>query len=150
MILLVEVAVNLFIGDNNYCNSTEFDAIVHAKRECWLDAGRETNIHLRRGNNLYINMIDGWDTTFNIQMFEDTFPFITEYLEKNKKILIHCNEARSRSPAIALTYLTFEKNMFNKYDYRSARDEFLKLYRNYENCNVGIEIFLRKNWHKFK
>ena len=147
--MLEEVIINLWVGDNGHCNSIKFDAIIHAKKECWKSAGGKNSLHLRKDNQLYIDMIDGRDTTFSTEMFTGTFDFITEYLSKEKKVLIHCNEARSRSPAIALAYLTFVKEIFSKTNYRKAREDFYGIYPNFQNSNAGIDIFLRKNWHLF-
>ena len=62
---------------------------------------------------------------------------------KTKKVLVHCNLGRSRSPSIAMVYLA--KNQIISNEYNSAIEEFTKKYPEYSPGN-GIEIYLKKNW----
>lgn len=114
-----EVWPGLYVGDQNDFESVvkflpsflegKF-AVIHACKEPYhrqllgykgRGASKDHPEYLvaRRGNRLYLNLIDGDNPDFvPNSAIEAALSFIDESLKKGNKVLVHCNQGESRSP----------------------------------------------------
>lgn len=74
-------------------------------------------------------------------IFEAAQDFLCQAKEK---ILIHCNQGISRSPALTLVHLA-KQDIISKDSYTLAHKEFYNLYPSYAP-GVGITNYLRERW----
>lgn len=72
-----------------------------------LGAPKDKNyLYVRKGNRLAINILDLDDPNFMPdKAIEQAFKFIDERLEAGDKVLVACNQGRSRGPSIAMLYM---------------------------------------------
>ncbi|OFX51315.1 MAG: hypothetical protein A2046_03985 [Bacteroidetes bacterium GWA2_30_7] len=156
---MIEIKEDLFVGDESDCfyNEKEGWAVIHTcKHPCHQKAvgykGSLKKNHpyyliLERGNHLFLNMVD-MDVPLSHEFTEPIVTTALDFIDRNiatKKILIHCNLAQSRSPALALLFLAKRKGIINNESYQRAKEDFIKLYLNY-NPGKGVESYLIKHW----
>ena len=155
---MIEVYKNLFVGTDVDCYSSENMAIIHACKTChqkvlvYVKALPQDHpnylIYNHDNDNLYLNLVD-MEREF-LPKFTD--PIMKEaifFINKNifdTPILIHCNQGVSRSPSIALLYLSLNK-IIDSSSYAAASFEFIKLYPGY-NPGRGISLYLSNNWNR--
>ena len=152
---MIEVFKNLYVGNDTDCRKIQFDiewSVIHACKTCHqkalnytksLPSNHPNYLVFRQDRNLYLNLVDmsSIKLEFADPIFETDLKFI---LEVTGKVLIHCNQGISRSPAIALTYLA-NQNLISKGSFSFASKEFIKLYKNY-NPGLGIKNYLDDRW----
>lgn len=143
--MITQVFPNLFVADMEGCRYDEGTAVIHAcKHPCYesimgnVPKSDPNYLFIEIGNNLYLNIIDPDKPLFCRTTFDVSLQFISKHIEK-RKVVIHCNEGRSRSASIAMLFL------FKKLHYRNAVNEFLDVYNEYEP-SLGIEKYLGTNW----
>ena len=160
---MIKLHENLFVGDGNDCFYEDKPdwVVVHAcKHPCHQRAvgysGNLNRLHpnyliLSKENHLYLNMVD-----MSMPLsHEFTLPIISttlDFIEKNigsKKVLIHCNLGRSRSPALALLFLAKRKNVISNKGYQNAKEDFVKIFPSYQP-GKGIESYLIDYWDELK
>lgn len=162
---MIEVNEDLFVGDledyksNLKLKNHEEWSIVHACKEPYHRqalgysgrAAPKTHpeyLIAKRGNRLILNLIDA-DTPKYIpkKIIDEALEFIDKELAKDQKVLVHCNQGRSRSPGIAMLYLA-QKEKINYESFEQARKEFKEIY---PHCNMagGISGFLKKYWYQY-
>lgn len=141
-----EIDSNIFIGsDDDYHTVSEdkdFVFIQAARDPFFTELNQPSGVLFARvDNRLVLNMVDaGPGFPFDPSLFTESIKFIND--NKDKKVLIHCNQGQSRSPAIACLYLGVKYNL-------SYVEAVYKLnYRDYHPN--GVERFLIKNWNKLK
>jgi predicted protein tyrosine phosphatase len=105
-------------------------------------------LQLRRGSHLYLNLIDPPTPLFQPESFKYALDFIDEYIG-SRKVLIHCNQAFSRAPSIALLYLAKRANAIRDTSYAAAVEDFLRLCRGYMP-GEGIQTFFTENWESLR
>ena len=94
----------------------------------------------RRKSHLYLNLIDGDDPSFiPDKLIDDALSFISEHLEKNKPVLVHCVEGKSRGPSIALLWLVLNGLL----PFEGAFRKFKQLYPDY-SPSAGIKIYTKQ------
>ena len=151
-----KVYTRLHVGDESDCSPTGRDwTVVHAcKFPCHREAvgyrksPRKSHPHYlskEDGNHLYLNMIDPERPLFQMEMFEDFFSFAKRWSENEDRILIHCNQGRSRSPSLALLLLAAHTDEVPTGSYAEARQVFEELYPMYQPSG-GIKSYLDDNW----
>lgn len=155
---MIEVCDNLYVGTTASCHhdpNGEY-AVIHAcKYPCYHNSvgkkillpNDEKYLVNPCENHLYLNMIDAKQLK-NIHlepMISSALGFIEQNIQ-NKKILIHCNQGQSRSPAIALIYLA-KKGKISKRSYQEAKSDFKKVYPEF-SPGEGIEDYLEANWER--
>ncbi|WCN14930.1 hypothetical protein GV054_18905 [Marinomonas mediterranea] len=130
-------------------------AVVHAcKSPCHQGAvgyrGKLPSTHpnylvLEQEYDLFLNIIDPPIPLFMPPLFTEFLAFANKHWSQDRKLLIHCNQAESRAPSLAMLFLA--KGVFAIPDtsYEVARLEFEKLYSRY-NPGKGIETYFSKNW----
>jgi hypothetical protein len=102
----------------------------------------------RRDNRLILNLVDAPKAEFfNKIIIDAALEFIEEQLSVGKKVLIVCNEGRSRSASICLLYLI--KHGIIKGDIlEDCEAEFLKVYPEY-NPGPGIRGYVKEHWDDY-
>ncbi len=150
--VVIEVAPKLFVSNQESCFYEERDgwAVVHACMEpCYERAAHddahdppegEALIALERGTHLYLNMVDGERPRVPPTLYSASKAFITKHVG-DRQVLIHCNDADSRAPAIALIYLAWSGGIPSD-GYDAAYKAFMKLYPDY---SPGAGIFANMN-----
>ncbi len=144
----------IWIGDGTDCNlGTEELAVVHATKVCHQKAlkykGSLSSIHpnylaLRNDLDLYLNLIDAPVPLFKIESFKIFMKFMKEMLPE-RDVLIHCNNARSRAPSLAMILWKTLKGYSGDYDFIKLK--FLELYPDYDP-GAGIESFMKSHWEE--
>lgn len=151
---------NLYVGnieDISHINDDEW-AVVHATQTIHykiFNWNRTTNkpnkehpnyIVYENNNRLSLNWVDGpahlYKWTGN-----DTFISILDFIDKwigERKILVHCDQAFSRSPSVCLLYLAKRTTLIPSNSFVEAMNEFLKIYPQYSPGGIGD--YLKENW----
>jgi len=158
---MVEIHPRLFVGNQcDYEQNVRFQRgwrIVHACREPYhRDAlgyrGRSAPVEdpeyliALRGNQLNLNLIDADDPEYiPKEIMDRSLTFIEEALQQKREVLVHCNQGRSRGPAIGILYLGSFTDRFSGLSYGVAHDEFLNLYPDFDPA-AGVRGFLVANW----
>ena len=154
---MIKVHHNLFVGNLDDCKQVSSDfAVVHAcKSPCHQEAlGYKGNLEsdnpaylsYSENNNLYLNLVDmdiSPDHKFMRKIIENTIDFIKNNIE-NKPVLIHCNKGQSRSPFLALIYLSRLQIISNKSFHDSAM-HFIEIYPMF-SIGQGLYSYARAYW----
>jgi len=115
---------------------TSFAFLACAKHPVFVELGG-SGLYKRRGNTLALNMIDVADPKyFNVEQFTEAMRFIDEH----DKVLIFCNQGKSRSPVIAMLYL-IKSGVFKVNNLGAAYREMKKLYPRMQPT-IGIIKFV--------
>jgi predicted protein tyrosine phosphatase len=94
----------------------------------------------RRPNHLFLNLIDGEDPKFiPDKLIDAALNFISEHLEKNKPVLVHCVEGKSRGPSIAMLWLVLNGLLPAEGAFR----RFKKLYPDYDPAS-GVRDYSKQ------
>lgn len=118
---MIEVHENLFIGNEkdfeNNVKQKDGWAVVQACKEPYhreaigysgrsVSPEHEEYLVARRGDRLILNMVDVENPNFFDEgMIEEALDFVGQQLDKGNKVLIHCNQGKSRSPSLGLLFL---------------------------------------------
>lgn len=98
----------------------------------------------RKGKILALNLIDSDDPNFiPEQVINDALNFIQERLQAGDKVLVACNQGRSRGPTIAMLYLDKIKDLPEHY--HQGFKIFKGIYHKYDP-GLGIEHFAKTHW----
>ncbi len=158
---MVEIEKNLFVGSLIDYQINQYDAnfyfVQACKEPCHRTAlgykGRAPDkshpeyLVAYRERKIILNMIDSpTGKYFDHILFKSSLEFIDKNLNNGKKVLIHCNQGKSRSPSIGLLYLATKGKIENT-NYEMAKEDFQRLYPDYEPS--GIREFLNTNWGDF-
>lgn len=153
---------NLFVGsllDANNLDKGEW-AIVHATQSIhyqifgWNrtdnkpDKNHPNYISYESENCFSLNFVDGPAYLYSWggpEVFIKVLDFIDKWISE-RKVLVHCDQAQSRSPSLCLLYLAKRNKMIPNISYSAAKAEFIKLYPNFKPG--GIETYLINNWSK--
>lgn len=151
-----EITENLYVGNDADCSTVGSDfAIIHACKTCHqkgvgyrgnLSPSNSNYLIYENDNNLFLNLVD-MDrellSKFTHPILKYAMNFIKNHIN-TEKILVHCNQGRSRSPSIGLVYLAQNGNISSN-SYINAKEEFVKIYPEYLP-GKGLELYLHKNW----
>ena len=151
----VTIVEGLYCGDAEYweAHKDEFDYVIHACKEPYhrmalgykgRSAPKDNEEYLiaERGNELCLNLIDAPDPKYiPLNLMIAAVQEIDYQLENGHKIFIHCNEGKSRAPAIAFLYLMYEGILYAD-TYELMVDAFRVVYPLFEPGG-GIDGFLR-------
>ena len=156
---MIEVHPNLFVGNGENCiqGNTKL-VVVHAcKYPCHQNAvGYRGNLPSTHPNylvledkfNLYLNMIDPDKPLFMPPLFSRFLEFSKKHWNQGKSILIHCNRGESRSPTLAMMFMSKVLFVLPNDSFINAKKEFTSLYPRYQPV-LGIQIYLNNNWDEF-
>jgi hypothetical protein len=102
----------------------------------------------RRDGRLILNLVDVDDVNFVSPLIIDAALDDIHLNLMAKRVLVHCNRGLSRSPSIALLYLTKFSDVFGEQSYDCALRHFQGLYPLYAPAK-GMADYVRLNWHKY-
>lgn len=163
----LRVGDGLVIGDEALCAlyGGGFDGrTVHAcKDRCHkVSVGYEKSILAqhpeylvaRRGDHLFLNLIDPPVPLFRAESFTAALDFIDEAVRDGKPCAIHCNQGRSRAPSIALLWLAKRAKRIPD-SFQEARIAFEKILAEQEPTasyqpGRGIATFLEATWGELR
>jgi len=153
---LIEVHKNLWVGghaDWDFINlSGQTFSVVHAAKEPYhrellgyttQGAPKEHPYYLfaRLDNILYLNLVDAEEERYIPKaVIDEALSFISDRLSFGNKVLVHCNEGKSRAPGIAFLWM-YENNCLPR-DFREAGPVFKQIYPDFYPKN-GIFQFIR-------
>lgn len=158
---MIEVAPRLFVG-----NALDYEkqvkgkpgwAVVHCAKEPYhreavgytgrgCDNKHAEYLMARRDNRLCLNMIDAPTAEFfRDEMIDAALAFITEQMNKNQTVLVHCNQGGSRAPSLALLYLRRNSERFEALGFDDAEEVFRAIYPLYVPAN-GIREYVQAHW----
>lgn len=152
-----EVGSGLFVGTEQDCFRDPRDdwAVVHAcKHPCHaravgyrgsLSSNHPDYLLRQEDRHLYMNLIDPEAPLFMEESFIGFRSFASEYDTADTKILIHCNQGRSRAPSLALLFLAKERGDIPDGSYEAAGRAYENLDPSYAP-GTGIQKFFRDNW----
>ena len=146
----------VYVGAETDCRSSMPDlAVVHAcKSPCHqralgyrgsLPATHPNYLVLERGNDLYLNIIDPPLPLFKPALFSSFLRFARRNWSAGAQLLIHCNQAESRAPTLALLFLAKDLDLISDDSFNAARADFSNLYPAY-NPGTGIQRYLTEHW----
>lgn len=162
---MIEVAPQLYVGDqNDYVRLSKSIglrfakewAVVHAckephHREALGYTGRAAPkehpeyLFARRDNRLMLNLVDVDGPAYVAkEIIDAALAFIAAHLAQNKKVLVHCNQGKSRSPIIAVLYLAPTLST----DSMIAEAQFTHTYPHYSPAR-GMRDFALANWDHY-
>ncbi len=157
---MIEVYKNLWVGshaDWDFINlSGESFSIIHAAKEPYhrellgyttQGAPKEHPYYLfaRFDKVLYLNLVDADDARYiPEEIINEAISFIDNHLLLGNRVLIHCNEGKSRAPGIALLWMY--KNSHLPQSFREAGPAFKKIYPDFYPKN-GIFEIIRSRIH---
>ena len=97
-----------------------------------------------------VNFVDAKDPKYyNYQNNgAKVFMQILDFMDVNKdrKILVNCNQGQSRSPSLVLLYLAKRLMLISHNSFEEAKKDFMQIYPNYLPA-LGIQLFLTQSWN---
>ncbi len=161
---MIEVYERLFVGSQD---DYEFSvkghvgwAVVHACKEPYhrqalgytgraAPKSHPEYLIARRGNRLVLNLIDADSPTYIPKQIIDTaLDFIHEHLGLAQKVLVHCNQGRSRAPAISLLYLARYTDRLPRSSFVEAENAFRTIYPPYSPAG-GMHGYMMQHWQQY-
>lgn len=153
---------NIFIGTrNDFTITNEHEwAFVHATQTVhykifgWNWTTNKPNkkhpnyIYYEKENRLSLNWVDGAAYLYNWSGAE-TFNKVLNFIEKwsnQRKILIHCDQGRSRAPTLGLLYLAKRLKIIPNDSFENAKNEFIEIYPNYYPSGIGG--YVAQHWNE--
>lgn len=159
---MIEVIPGLFVGSQADFEASVREqpgwAVVHACKEPYhrqalgyTTRGAPQNhpeyLIAQREDRLILNLVDAPDPKFiRPEIMDAAIAFIGERLDAGQRVLVHCNEGRSRGPGIALLFLHTQGSVSGSFP--EAEHEFRKLYPETQFAG-GIRGFLEANWERY-
>lgn len=161
---MIEIYPRLFVG-----NEIDYEMVVRHQDGWWVVHACKEPYHrqflgysgrsapknhpeylmARRGNRLFLNLVDADDPEFiPKQIIDASLQFINDALLTGKRLLVHCNQGESRSPAIGLLFLATHTDVLPCGSFREAEAKFRQLYPAF-NPKGGMRGFLLKHWEQY-
>ena len=145
---MVEIWAGLWVGSGSDCVLSDYRRwVVHAcKSPCHqrilgyegkLDSRHPHYLAYRRGDALYLNMIDPDKPLFMAPMFWSFLKFAAACWSEEKELLIHCNQGLSRAPSLALIFMAKRYLWLNGW-MNWMLDRTSRLGRSLRNCIHNI------------
>lgn len=99
-----------------------------------------------RDNRLILNMVDAPDPKYvDGNTVDTTLRFIAEGRAAGRKVFVHCNQGRSRSPTLAMLALAAEMPE----SFEDAETEMRSRYQPYDP-GAGVRTFARDHWQHYR
>ena len=146
---------NLFVGSLKDCVvGTDELAVVHAcKWPCHVNAvgsrqlpkTHPNYLALRDERNLWLNIIDPPIPLFQLETFHIFLDFMRQQHQDFVPVLIHCNQGLSRSPTLAMLFLSKVLLVITDTSYNQARIKYREIDESFWPSG-GIRTFLALNW----
>lgn len=159
---MIEVFTNLFVGsqeDEAAIRPQSGWYVIHACKEPYhrqalgyTGRGAPKNhpeyLIAPREGRLILNLVDVDNVAYIPPEIIDAALAAIHQNIASSKVLVHCNQGMSRSPTIALLYMTKFTDQFNSMDSEGATQEFRRIYPGYAPA-VGMAEYVRLNWQKY-
>lgn len=153
---MVEVHERVLIGSESDCRAGDSSmAVVHAcKSPCHqrgvgyrgsLPSTHPNYLVLEREFDLYLNIIDPPVPLFRPELFQAFLRFADKHWGAGRTLLIHCNQAESRAPTLALLFLAKRLRSLNAGSFEEARRDFAAKYPSY-SPGEGLRQYMTLNW----
>ena len=138
---MIQITDKIYIGTvDDYRKADEsFAFLCCAKHPVFIELGG-TELYIRKRNILALNMVDAPDPKY---FHVDQFVAAMKFMDEHDKVLVFCNEGKSRSPVMAMLYL-LRSGYFKADNLGSAYREMKKLYPRMQP-NMGIIKFVGAN-----
>ena len=155
---MIEVYRNLHVGSEQDEQRIRGQAgwfVVHACKEPYhrqalgyrtqgAPKGHPEYLIARRDGCLILNLVDAPDPRYiPAEIIDAAIADISANIAA-RRVLVHCNEGKSRSPGIAFLYLRKHTNLFRGMDIDAAIAQFHRIYRPFMP-GAGIAGFIRGN-----
>ena len=159
---MIEVHHNLFVGsqdDELYIRGQSGWFLVHACKDPYhrqalgytgRGAPKDHPEYLiaRRPGRLILNLVDTNDINYvPAEIIDAALDGVHENIVSSK-VLVHCNQGMSRSPAIAFLYLLKFSDTFHRQNHDGDLRDFLKIYPAYAPAR-GMADYVKVNWVKY-
>lgn len=157
---MIEIIDNLFVGDDKTYEKIEDKSGWSVLRCCkeGPDGHRQLlgyktpgapkgkdYLSVRHKNLLALNMLDIDDPNFfSDEMINHGLDFIEERIKAGDKVLVACNQGRSRGPSMALMYMRRVGEL--PVGYRNGYRIFKTLYPKYDP-GLGIEHYVKSHYN---
>jgi hypothetical protein len=161
---MIEIYSNLYIGNQQDYESAvkgqDGWSVVHACKEPYHRqalgysgrAAPKTHpeyLIARRDNRLILNLVDAPDPAYiPKEIIDAALAFIAAELDKGQRVLVHCNQGESRSPAIGLLYLATHTEQLPRATLVDAESVYRSIYPLY-NPAGGMRGFLLAHWEEY-
>ena len=157
--VMIEIRKDLFIGNEydalDVLNNPEW-AIIHACKDPYHrrmlgyktpGAPKDHPEYLFgvRNNRLILNLVDSDDPGY-IQkpIIDESIKFINSKLSEGYKVLVHCNQGKSRSAGIGMLYLA-SIGMFKGLNFQEAERKYVSIYPPC-SMSLGMRGYIMRNW----
>lgn len=159
---MIEVHENLYVGaeiDEKSIRGRAGWFIIHACKEPYhrhalgytgKGASKDHPEYLiaHREGRLILNLVDVEDVRFISPIIIDAALDAVHSNIVERKVLIHCNQGQSRSPAIALLYLVRHTRRLDGLSVDQALARFTEIYPPF-NPARGMMNYIRMNWQRY-
>ena len=161
---MIEIYPRLFIG-----SETDYEMTVKHRDGWWVVHACKEPYHRRllgyrgrgapknhpeylmaeRGNRLFLNLVDADDPAYiPKQIIDAGLQFIDKALKFGDRVLVHCNQGESRSPALGLLSLVVHTDILPRTSLAEAETRFKLLYAAYKPKG-GMKGFLQIHWDEY-
>ena len=170
--MLREVTPTLWIGGETDCAAAlamqsvvagKWAGILHAcKYPCHarilgyggkvkLESGHPEYLAALRPGHLYLNVIDPPIPLFRVETFTRALDFLDACAKDplGRPALVHCNQAGSRAPSIALVWMAKRAELLPDDSFAVAREVFLTRVPGYVP-GAGLVAFLTERWKEIR
>jgi hypothetical protein len=104
--------------------------------------------HAQKGKHFTANLIDVENPDFIPEdVINPALDFIKKYYDKGDKVLIHCEQGRSRGPTTCMMFLRSIGEF--PYSFKVSYKIFKTLYPKLDP-GKGIEIYARRHWNELE
>lgn len=161
---MIEICPRLFIGcEADYEMTVKRQDgwwVVHACKEPYhrrllgyrgrgAPKGHPEYLLAERGNRLFLNLVDADDPAYIPKEIIDAgLGFIDRALRSGDRVLVHCNQGESRSPALGLLYLAIHTDVLPHASLVEAEKAFRRIYPAY-SPKGGMRGFLISYWDHY-
>jgi hypothetical protein len=159
---MIEVFDNLFVGSQQDESSVRGQSdwyFIHACKEPYhrqalgyTGRGAPKNhpeyLIAVREERLILNLVDADDVAYiPAEIIDAALTAINQNIVRSR-VLVHCNQGFSRSPAVALLYMARFTDRFRAMDHGTAVQQFRRIYPTYAPA-AGIAKYVRLHWSKY-
>lgn len=160
---MIKVYENLFVGNQNdeqLLRGSPGWFFVHACKEPYhrqalgykgrsAPKGHPEYLIAQRNDRIILNLIDADNVRYIPHEIISTAILAINQNIQTKRVLLHCNQGHSRSPSIALLYLSLYTKLFSGMTIDDAIAAFKRRYPPYAPAR-GMAEYVRMNWTKYQ
>lgn len=152
---MFEITKNIYVSSLEGCvkGSDELFVAHACKYPCYVSYNRSVpsfgnnGLYFTAENNLYMNIVDSSLPRFSFDLICKFLEFGSTAFGLERKLLIHCNEGKSRAPALAMLLMAKLGFLPDVSSYHAAYHEFIVMCPFYRP-GTGIKHYLINNWSR--